>query len=52
MEREGGRLTPALRTDVRKLIVMALIALASVGYIVTRLRALDQPGQPAAQTSG
>jgi len=82
MEREGGRLTPALRTDVRKLIVMArldyvvlflviadmvikptgddaavlivmaLIALAGVGYIVTRLRALDQPGQPAAQTSG
>src|SRR5215210_3478993 len=82
MEREGGRLTPALRTDIRKLIVMArldyvvlflvigdmvvkptgddavvliamaLIAIAGVAYIVMGLRALDQPGQPAAQTSG
>jgi uncharacterized membrane protein len=81
MEREGGRLTPALRTDIRKLIVMArldyvvlflviadmvvkptgddaavlivmaLIALAGVTYIVMRLRALDQPGRPAAQAS-
>jgi uncharacterized membrane protein len=71
MEREGGRLTPELRTDIRKLIVMArldyvvlflviadmvikpigddvgvligmaVILIAGIAYIVSRLRALD-----------
>ena len=71
MEREGGRLTPELRTDIRKLIVMArldyvvlflviadmvikpigddvgvligmaVILVAGIAYIVSRLRALD-----------
>jgi hypothetical protein len=47
MEREGGRLTPALRTDIRKLIVMALIAFAGVAYIVMSVRAIDARPQPA-----
>jgi uncharacterized membrane protein len=71
MEREGGRLTPELRTDIRKLIVMArldyvtlflviadmvikptgddagvligmaVILVAGIAYILSRLRALD-----------
>ena len=71
MEREGGRLTPGLRTDIRKLIVMArldyvvlflviadmvfkptgddvglligmaVILVAGIAYILSRLRALD-----------
>ncbi len=71
MEREGGRLTPTLRTDIRKLIVMArldyvvlflviadmvlkptgddaglligmaVILVAGIAYILSRLRALD-----------
>jgi uncharacterized membrane protein len=77
MEREGGRLTPELRTDIRKLIVMArldyvvlflviadmvfkptgddaalligmaVILVAGVAYIVSRVRALDAESQPA-----
>src|SRR5215208_6099184 len=77
MEREGGRLTPELRTDIRKLIVMArldyvtlflviadmvvkptgddvgvligmaVILVAGVAYIVSRVRALDAEAQPA-----
>ena len=71
MEREGGRLTPELRTDIRKLIVMArldyvvlflviadmvikptgddaavligmaVILIAGIAFILSRLRALD-----------
>ena len=71
MEREGGRLTPQLRTDIRKLIVMArldyvvlflvtadmvvkptgddagvligmaVILVAGIAYILSRVRALD-----------
>lgn len=71
MERSGGRLTPEIRTDIRKLIVksrvdyvvltlvifdmvakpigddvavliaMAAILVAGVGYVVTRLKAID-----------
>jgi uncharacterized membrane protein len=71
MEREGGRLTPELRTDIRKLIVMArldyvtlflviadmvikptgddagvligmaVILVAGIAYILSRVRALD-----------
>ena len=71
MEREGGRLTPELRTDIRKLIVMArldyvvlflviadmvikptgddagvligmaVILVAGIAFILSRLRALD-----------
>jgi uncharacterized membrane protein len=71
MEREGGRLTPELRTEIRKLIVMArldyvtlflviadmvikptgddagaligmaVILVAGIAYILSRLRALD-----------
>ena len=71
MEREGGRLTPALRIDIRKLIVMArldyvvlflviadmvvkptgddagmligmaVILVAGIAYILSRVRALD-----------
>jgi hypothetical protein len=77
MEREGGRLTSELRTDIRKLIVMAridyvvlflviadmvikpigddvgvligmaVILVAGIAYILSRLRALDTEVQPA-----
>jgi uncharacterized membrane protein len=41
MEREGGRLTPALRTDVRKLIVMARL-----DYVVLFLVIADMVIKP------
>jgi uncharacterized membrane protein len=41
MEREGGRLTPALRTDVRKLIVMARL-----DYVVLFLAIADMVIKP------
>jgi uncharacterized membrane protein len=41
MEREGGRLTPALRTDVRKLIVMARL-----DYVVLFLVIADMVVKP------
>jgi uncharacterized membrane protein len=41
MEREGGRLTPALRTDIRKLIVMARL-----DYVVLLLVIADMVIKP------
>jgi low affinity Fe/Cu permease len=78
MERDGGRITPQIRTEIRKLlvkarvdyvvltvvildmvakptgdnvvllIVMAAVLVAGVGYIVSRLRAIDAEALPAA----
>ena len=81
MEREGGRLTPQLRTDIRKLIVMArldyvvlflviadmvikptgdeagvliamaVILVAGIAFILSRLRALDAEHETAAPSA-
>ena len=81
MEREGGRLTPELRTDIRKLIVMArldyvvlflviadmvikptgddagvligmaVILVAGIAFILSRLRALDAERETAAPSA-
>jgi uncharacterized membrane protein len=81
MEQAGGRLTPEIRTDVKKLIVksrvdyvvltlvifdmvakptgddvallivMALVLVAGIGYVVSRLKAIDSERSPAAATA-
>ena len=47
MEREGGRLTPALRTDIRKLIVMARL-----DYVVLFLVIFDMAVKPTGDDVG
>ena len=47
MEREGGRLTPQLRTDIRKLIVMARL-----DYVVLFLVIADMVFKPTGDDAG
>jgi hypothetical protein len=47
MEREGGRLTPALRTEIRKLIVKS-----RVDYVVLTLVVFDMVAKPTGDDTG
>jgi GTPase len=47
MERQGGRLTPSLRTEIRKLIVKS-----RVDYVVLTLVVFDMVAKPTGDDTG